>query len=94
MDPFADRDRPARKNLIDWGAHGHPFLGEEYEFKFTEPPQGGQHHPPEHIRELLMHAKDMLEIDAAHRYARALYPGFFNMEDLSHAVKEPKTCAI
>lgn len=49
---------------------------------------------PEHIRELLMHAKDMLEIDAAHRYARALYPGFFNMEDLSHAVKEPKTCAI
>ena len=48
---------------------------------------------PEHVREMLVKANGMLEIDAAHRYARALYPGFFDMEDDSHAVKEPKPCA-
>ena len=48
---------------------------------------------PEHIREMLVRAKGMVEIDAAHRYARSLYPRFFNMEDDSHAEKEPKTCA-
>lgn len=47
---------------------------------------------PQHIREMLTKASGMVEIDAAHRYARALYPAFFNMEDDSHAVKEPKAC--
>lgn len=49
---------------------------------------------PKHVREMLIKASGMVEINAAHRYARALYPAFFNMDDDSHAVKESKTCAI
>ena len=45
---------------------------------------------PQHVREMLTKASGMSEINAAHRYARALCPRFFNMEDDSHAVREPK----
>jgi hypothetical protein len=33
-------------------------------------------------------AKDMAAINAAHRYARAAHPKFFDMDDKSYAVSE------
>ena len=34
--------------------------------------------------------KDMVAINAAHRYARAMHPKFFNPDDNSYSIRERK----
>jgi len=48
--------------------------------------------PPQARNELVSagNAKDMVAINAAHRYARAMHPEHFQMDDDSHAVKESR----
>jgi len=48
--------------------------------------------PPQARNELVSagKAKDMVAINAAHRYARSMHPEHFNMADDSYAVKEPR----
>jgi len=48
--------------------------------------------PPQARAELVSagNAKDMVAINVAHRYARAAHPECFQMDDDSHAVKEPR----
>ncbi len=48
--------------------------------------------PPQARNELVSagNAKDMVAINAAHRYARMMHPQFFNQGDLSYSVQEPR----
>ncbi len=48
--------------------------------------------PPQARSELVSagNAKDMVAINEAHRYARAMHPECFQMDDDSHAVKEQR----
>ena len=52
--------------------------------------------PPQARSELVSagNAHDMVAINAAHRYARAMHPECFQMDDDSHAVKEPRTTGV
>ncbi len=48
--------------------------------------------PPQARNELVSAgiARDMVAINAAHRYARMIHPEHFQMDDLSYSVKEPR----
>ncbi len=46
--------------------------------------------PPQARNELVAAGKDQLLINAAHRYARAMHPECFQMDDDSYSAKEPK----
>jgi len=46
--------------------------------------------PPMAAAALVAAGKDMDAINAAHRYAMAMHPEYFQMDDLSYAVKVPK----
>ncbi len=46
--------------------------------------------PPMAAAALVAAGKDQLLINAAHRYARAMHPEYFQDDDKSYAVKVPK----
>jgi len=46
--------------------------------------------PPMAAAALVAAGRDMALINAAHRYARAMHPEYFQMDDKSYAVQVPR----